>query len=96
MIKCNIHNYKIDESCLIWFYDNSPGNNTEDPTEFLAWNISLHAMENNIIHKLFQRRINLNLIKEEEDTTMTFVRDHFFPIIGFVQMYCCLVVMENL
>ena len=52
-----------------------PDKKPEDPTEILAWKVSLTLMANKAIDKLLMKSIEKGMINDEKELTMTLVRD---------------------
>ena len=74
-MKKNVQNIKNTVKGILWFYNKMPDKKPEDPTEILAWKVSLPLISNKVIDKLFPRSIDKGLINNKKELTMTFVRD---------------------
>ena len=48
---------------ILWFCNKIPDKKTEDPTEILAWGVSLPLMTDKAIDGLFTRSIEKDMIK---------------------------------
>ena len=75
LVKKNVQNIKNTVKGILWFYNKMPDKKPEDPTEILAWKVSLPLISNKVIDKLFPRSIDKGLINNKKELTMTFVRD---------------------
>ena len=71
----NFHNLKSTVRGILLFYDNITDKKPEDPTEILSWKNSLEIMANDAINKLLLDSIEKDLIKNEKELTVTFVRN---------------------
>ena len=60
---------------VLFFCNKMPNKKPEDPTEILAWKVSLTLMANKAIDKLLMKSIEKGMINDEKELTMTLVRD---------------------
>ena len=58
-----------------WFCDKIPNKKSEYPTDILAWKFSLPLMYDKTIDQFLTRSKYKGTTKNENDFTMTFVRD---------------------
>ena len=74
----NVHNLNITVRCILLFCDKMPDNKPEDSTELLSCKNSLEIMANDAINKLLSASMEKDLIKNEKELTVTFVRGKKF------------------
>ena len=72
-----------------------PNKKPKEPTEILAWKVSLPLMSNKEIYLLHTRSVEKGLINNEKDLTMNFVRDIIVGKIRLVTHYHCRRVLEK-
>ena len=75
LAKINVQNLKNIVKGILLFCNNIPNNKPEDPTDILAWKVSIPLMDNKEIYQLNTTPIEKGLINNKKDLTITFVRD---------------------
>ena len=79
LVKENVQNLNNTVKGILLFCDNITDKKPEDPTDILAWKVSLSLMSNKTIDQFLTRSIEKGLINNDKELTMNFVR---YIIIG--------------
>ena len=94
-MKENVQNLNNTVKGILLFCDNIPNKKPEDPTDILAWKVSISLMSNKKIDQFITRSIEKGLINNDKELTMNFVRYIIVGKIRLVTHYCFRMVMEN-